>query len=136
MTDPVIAPGSLAGAPVSNNAPAAVTPNQITPTTPGNPNQDPTVKSNEPGPQTGRPGNPTVARSGVQPHRASPVSNPAPVLDPDAVEAKPAEVKEDELPESTRAEMDAGRKALGRNAPGAHRSHASADTEKPSRKDV
>ena len=62
-----------------------------------------------PAAQTQPPKNPEVRRSPV-------ITNPAPVIDPNApvVEKK---VDESNLSPSTLAEMEAGRKALGKNAP-------------------
>jgi hypothetical protein len=59
-------------------------------------------------------------RGGKDGPRSNLIHNPAPVTDPD-VPVPDNPVDEDGLPASTRAEMEAGRAALGKNAPNARR---------------
>lgn len=74
-------------------------------------------------PQTAPP-NPTVkpASAGEQrpeeraPTRAGVITNPRPIVDPDAPVVEP-KVDEQALPQSTLDEMEAGRRALNRNRP-------------------
>jgi hypothetical protein len=93
MADPTPAPA--AGAPAAAPAPATPAPAQ----SPAAPNQ--TVQRNQ-----NKAGG-TIPRSAI--------TNVAPTVSDDAASAPEPEVDEDNLPQATRDEMEAGRKALGKH---------------------
>jgi hypothetical protein len=91
MADPTPAPA--AGAPAAAPAPATPAPAQTPP--------NPTVQRNQ-----NKAGG-TIPRSVI--------TNPEPQVSEDDAPAPEPEVDEDNLSDATRAEMEAGRNALGRN---------------------
>ncbi len=127
MADPVnpTAPPNPTAAPVAPAA-APANPNTTATAAPVNPNPNPPGTPGEATPQTGKPAaaNPTVNRNragGTVPRAAITNPAPAPISEDDGrTWDQKDEVNEDDLPQATRDEMEAGRTALGKNRPGAN----------------